>query len=196
MGSGWQVEEFGEHHKGRAVAVLEDGSEPKPALFDTGSAGSVHQTTDWHVYNGTLRQPLATALRGGCSCGWRGDTVHPIAWEQDEDGEPWADSPPGPQDDWVQHMHDTEARAVPVPQDITDLLAQLDTKVQHLTAESPAAALRAVAALKRIAETAGKTAAFNLGSDANAGELSWEEIAVSLGLPERDAHSEVYQYLH
>ena len=82
MGNGWQVEEFGAHHEGRAVAVPADGTEPKPVVFDTGNGPHVHRTGEWWVYDGTLRTPRATGLRAGCSCGWRGETVHPLDWAE------------------------------------------------------------------------------------------------------------------
>ena len=57
----WEYDEFAGEHDGRAAAVLADGSEPKPMLYDTGSTANFHETSDWWVYDGTRRAPLATA---------------------------------------------------------------------------------------------------------------------------------------
>ncbi|WP_406447200.1 hypothetical protein OG782_00480 [Streptomyces sp. NBC_00876] len=62
--------------------VLADGSEPQPALFDTGSGGHVQESCDWWVYDGTRRAPLATQLRASSSCGWRGENCYLLDWTQ------------------------------------------------------------------------------------------------------------------
>lgn len=79
----WENEGFGASHRGRPGAVLADGTEPKPAIFDLGSGTHFHETSDWWVYDGdTPRAPHATALRAACSCGWRGTALHPVDWQQ------------------------------------------------------------------------------------------------------------------
>lgn len=77
----WTTVEFGTSHRGRPGAVLPDGSEPKPVVFDVESGTNFRETRNWQVYAGsTLSAPRATALRGACSCGWRGSGLHPIDW--------------------------------------------------------------------------------------------------------------------
>jgi hypothetical protein len=99
----WQSEQFGAAHEGRAAAVLADGSEPEPVYFDIGSGGSMHRTSDWWVYDGTLRAPLATGLRAACSCSWRGTTRYPVDWDDVDPHGPHLYDTSGPKSDWAQH---------------------------------------------------------------------------------------------
>ncbi|MFC9706349.1 hypothetical protein ACFTWD_37310 [Streptomyces sp. NPDC056943] len=47
-----------------------DGSEPGPVYFDLGSGSSFHESIDsWH-YDGTMRRPPATSMRGRCASVW------------------------------------------------------------------------------------------------------------------------------
>lgn len=48
------------------------GTEPGPVHFDAGSGPTVHQSTDRYVYDGTPGVPVATEMRGACSCSRRG----------------------------------------------------------------------------------------------------------------------------
>ncbi len=189
---GWQIGEFGHAHDGRPIAVLADGSEPKSMTYDTGSAGSGHVSREWWVYDGTLGAPLAQYLRGGCACGWRGTALHSVDWAELGD-EPYAAEPVGPRDDWQQHMYEVEARAVPVPSVLAELLRQLDEHLAALADDGPVAALRAVAALERTAARIGTDAAHNIDTD---DEVSWELVGMSLGLPEQDARARVGRYLY
>jgi plasmid stabilization system protein ParE len=193
MGNGWQSDEFGEHHEGRAIAVLADGTEPKPAVFDVGHAG--HVTSEWWVYDGKLRQPLATGLRAGCTCDWRGDIVHPLDWAEVGDHAYDAETP-GPRADWRGHIQQIEARAVPVPEDITELLERLEIRLDKLALDAPAAALRVVAALERAAEQVGENAAIGIQADVRGEELTWETVGTALGLPGRAARDTVERYLY
>ncbi|QMU71608.1 hypothetical protein [Streptacidiphilus sp. P02-A3a] len=190
--SDWQIDEFGPSHTGRAVAVLADGGEPRPMVYDTGGA-SGHTTSQWWVYDGTGRAPLATHLRAGCSCGWRGSALHPLDWAELGD-EPYAVDPVGPRQDWCDHIDQVEARTVPLPDDLTDLLRRLDERLTDLAADAPVAALRAVGELERIAERVGVDAAHNVAVDG----VPWETLATALGLTENDARARVsrYRYAH
>lgn len=192
MGTEWQVDEFGAHHEGRAVALLADGTEPRPAIFDTGSGSSVHQTREWWAYTGTLTNPRATDLRGGCSCGWRGDTVYPLDWEALGDY-PYDVDTPGPYEDWAEHIRQVEARTVPVPYELTELLQRLDERLSDLADDAPVAALRIVAALERAAKRTGLVAAFNIGTD---DDVPWETVGEQLGMSESDARMKVFGYQH
>lgn len=127
MGTGWQDEEFGAAHRGRAVAVLADGSEPGPVVYDTGSAAG-HASSQWWVYDGTLRAPLATRPRGACACGWRGTALHPVDWAALGD-RPYDVDPLGPYEDWFPHVRQVAARAVPVPDAVAGLLQRLDEQL-------------------------------------------------------------------
>lgn len=81
--------------------MLADSTEPKPLIFDTGSGAESHETTDWWAYDGTLRAPLATALRGVCSCGRHAATLHLLDWQEvAAEGPDWYDTS-GPEADGV-----------------------------------------------------------------------------------------------
>lgn len=188
MYTGWVVEEFGAGHQGRAVAVLADGSEPRAMVYDTGSAAG-QATSEWWVYDGALRAPLATHLRGACACGWRGTGLHLVDWAALGD-RPYDTDPLGPQEDWFLHVRQVAARAVPVPDAVNDLLQRLDEQLVLLARQTPAAALRAVAALERLAERTGAQAAHRISD----GDVSWEAVAVALGLTELDARARVDEY--
>lgn len=80
----WQSEEFGSSHKGIAGVLLEDGTEPKPAVVLTSnSGGNARQTSELRAYNGRYGNPRAEYVRGSCSCGWRGASRYPVQWDAD-----------------------------------------------------------------------------------------------------------------
>lgn len=189
---GWETEEFGTSHQGCAGAVLADGSEPKPVVFDLGSGTSMHETSDWWVYDGhTQRVPRATALRGSCSCGWRGTSRYPIDWQAVAAEGPDGYDTGGPHADWKQHMTDVEHRSVPVPEDVVDLITRLRERLDVLADDAPLAALRVVAALEHATAEAAEGAAYAARADAQ----SWDAIATGLGLTESEARSRLHRYV-
>ncbi|MET7344660.1 hypothetical protein [Streptomyces sp. NPDC005547] len=187
----WKTGEFGSAHRGRPGAVLADGTEPKPLIVDLGSGTYMRETSDWWVYNGhTLTAPEATALRGVCSCGWHGATLHPIDWAQvAAEGPEWYDTQ-GPHDDWKQHIADVEHRAVPVPEDVTALLGRLRERLDALADDAPLAALRVVAALQHA--TADLAGAATLAARADG--QPWDTIGTGLGLTEPEARARLHRY--
>ncbi|QMU78384.1 hypothetical protein GXW83_24425 [Streptacidiphilus sp. PB12-B1b] len=142
------------------------------------------------MYDGTLRTPRATGLRAGCSCGWRGETVHPLDWAEMGEQPCFADTP-GPTEDWAAHTRQVQARTVPMPDDVNELLQRLQDTLTNLAADAPVAALRVVAALERLAEQAGLDAAFNLEAD-----MSWQTMGEALGVSADAARSRVRKYQH
>ncbi|MFJ1902102.1 hypothetical protein [Streptomyces sp. NPDC088115] len=187
----WETEEFGTSHEGRPGAVLAGGAEPKPVYVDTGSGAEIHKISDWWVYDGTRRAPLATALRGSCSCGWRGKDLHPLDWQEVTDaGGPDLYDTTGPETDWDQHIDDIEARTAPVPDDITALLTQLRTRLDTLAAHAPLAALKVIGALERTSADTARAAAYAVDTD----EKPWDMIATALGLTETDARALLMRY--
>ncbi|MEW1693538.1 hypothetical protein ACIQOF_35880 [Streptomyces sp. NPDC091265] len=182
--------EFSAAHEGRPGVVLADGTEPLPVYFDTGSGGHMHESSDWWIYDGTLGAPVATQLRGSCSCGWRGETLHPLDWETVERHGPELHDTSGPEDDWDQHITEVEARTVPIPEDLIDLLTQVDQRLNALACYAPLAALRAIATLEYTLTQAGRTAALNAEADDTAGNT----IGPGLGLPDRHARSRLLRY--
>ncbi|MBT2443926.1 hypothetical protein J7E93_28290 [Streptomyces sp. ISL-36] len=188
----WERDGF-TSHEGSVGVLLPDGSEPRPAIFDIGSGSSFYETTDWWVYDGTLRIPRASRMRGKCSCGWRGETSYPIDWEEVLRDDPHAYDTSAPREDWAQHLEDVQARTVPLPADVTDLLDQLRGRLEHLADDAPLAALRAVHELETIIGAIGPSAAFlALRED----EIPWDRIAEGLGATEKDARTRLFRYSH
>jgi hypothetical protein len=188
---GWQSEEFGSAHEGTAGVLLADGTEPGPVYLDAGSGGNVSQTTAWQIYDGRLRRPKAVSLRGACSCSWRGVSSYPIEWAEIEDW-PYDVTTTGPREDWARHIAEVEARSIPLPPALEDLLGQMGDQLGALLDDAPLAALKAVAALERIAQRVGHEAAYSVRAD----ETPWEAIATALGLPEGDARGRLLTYSH
>ncbi|MCX4451574.1 hypothetical protein [Streptomyces sp. NBC_01789] len=185
----WKTEEFASH-RGRPGAVLADGTEPKPVVFDIGSGTNMHETSDWWIYDGEGRAPYAPALRASCSCGWRGTTSHTIDWQEATGEGPDAYDTSGPHADWEQHITDVENRTVPIPEDVTDLLTQLRSRLDVLADDAPLAALRVLTVLEHpLAETA-EAATFAAQADGQ----SWDAIATGLGLTAQDARTRLYRY--
>ncbi|MGW4688493.1 hypothetical protein ACWEPM_26860 [Streptomyces sp. NPDC004244] len=186
----WQTSEFAGEHDGRPVAVLDDGSEPKPLIYDVGSGTNFHTSTDWWNYDGTFDTPKAAYVRAACSCGWRGEQSYPIDWDVDEELLPFSMDTSGPRDDWGKHITGVEAQAVPLPAGLKDLLAQVDAELEKLADRNPLAALRAVALLEQTAAHAGATAAYHLELD----QVPDEQIAAGLCISPAKALSRILRY--
>ncbi|MEU6625121.1 hypothetical protein ABZ926_30770 [Streptomyces litmocidini] len=116
--------------------LLADGGEPGPVLFDLGSGGHFHESIDWWAYDGTMRRPMATVMRGRCSCGRRGAATYPIDWEKARGDESDEYDPSGPWADWEGHMDEVAARAVVLPGDVAGLLRQLRERLDEMSATS------------------------------------------------------------
>ncbi|GGZ50603.1 hypothetical protein GCM10010387_51070 [Streptomyces inusitatus] len=187
---GWQLEEYGSSHEGRAGAVLPDGSEPKPVYIDSGSGANAHSTSEWWAYDGTLGAPKADRVRGSCSCGWRGTSLYPLDWSQVDDADPDDFDLSGPHRDWRLHLADVESRSVPLPVGLADLLERLEQQLSALADDAPLAALKAVAALERTTHRVGRVAAYAAEAD----EIPWSVVGKALGLAEEDARSRITHY--
>ncbi|WP_405681856.1 hypothetical protein [Streptomyces sp. NBC_00057] len=187
----WETEEFGSEHEGRPGVLLADGTEPGPVYFDAGSGPTVHQSVDWWVYDGTLGAPIATELRGACSCGWRGSTRYPLDWEAVDRRRPYLADTSGPEGDWDTHITEVQARTVPVPADLTVLLDQVEKRLTDLVADEPLAALRAVAVLERLTERVATDAAFSVDT---VDGPQWGTVAQVLGISEQAARSRLTHY--
>ncbi|MFD7499567.1 hypothetical protein [Streptomyces sp. NPDC059850] len=185
----WETTEFGSSHEGKPAAVLADGSEPKPVYYDAGSAGTAHAMSDWWIYDGTRRAPQAAHLRGSCGCGWRGEGLYPIDWDQVVDAR-FDIEISGPQNDWKQHIEEVRARSVPMPTELEALLTQVEEQLSDLAVEAPVAALKGVAILERVTQRIGREAAYGAEAD----KTSWEEIGQALGLDEKTARSRLLHY--
>ncbi|MFF2618455.1 hypothetical protein [Kitasatospora sp. NPDC058046] len=150
-------------HRGFPAAVLADGSEPEP-LPDG--------RTTWWLYNGA-DGPRATAVRGGCSCGWRGEQVHRLDFGDDSATEA-VGKDTGPFADWESHVDLAEGV---VPREVEDLIAALVDRICDLTESRPYAAARAAGRFERAAAStallAGRRAHHNL--------MTWEYIGRAFG---------------
>lgn len=188
----WERDGFASH-EGSVGVLLTDGSEPPPAVYDIGSGANFYETTDWWVYDGTLRAPLADRMRGKCSCGWRGEKSYPIEWDEVRRDDPYAYDTSAPRHDWGEHLDDVEARTVPLPADIIELLSQLRSRLEILSDDAPLAALKAVNELEGIVAAIGPNAAFiALRGD----KIPWDQIAEGLGATETDARNRLFRYSH
>ncbi|WPO76232.1 hypothetical protein [Streptomyces sp. KN37] len=185
----WTTEQFGTAHEGYVGAVLDDGTEPKPAYLDPGSGANFHETREWWAYSGILNRPKAARGRAACSCGWRGADEHVIDWDAVDVFTPLFPSTE-PREAWHQHIADVEARTVPLPTEMTALLEQLDKQLTSLAEETPLAALKAVAALETLTKQVAPVAAFYAENDG----LSDEVLAQGLGVSPSDAKSRLLRY--
>ncbi|MER7912637.1 hypothetical protein [Streptomyces sp. NPDC096068] len=177
-------------HVGAVGVLLEDGSEPGPVFFDTGSGGHVHESTAWPVYDGTLRAPVAARMRGKCACGWRGETDYPIDWELVDRCHPEEYDTSGPEGDWERHMDEVAARMVPLPEDVTGLLSRLRERLSEIDDEDPLAALRVVGELEAMASSIGPYAARRIAFE----DVPDEAVAEGLGITEAKARSRLNRY--
>ncbi|MET9437543.1 hypothetical protein [Streptomyces sp. NPDC006551] len=186
----WQRDGF-LAHEGAVGVLLPDGSEPGPVFFDMGSGGSFHKSADWWVYDGTFRAPLAERMRAKCACGWRADTSYPIEWDQVQRRGPYTYDTSAVAADWAAHLDDVEARSVPLPAEVADLLTKLSERLQSLVDDSPLATLKAVNELEVIVELVGpQVARIAMYGD----EIPWPRIAEGLGTTETDARSRLHRY--
>lgn len=186
----WRSEEFGESHEGIMGAVLADDSEPKAVYLDVGSGTNGLETREWWAYNGMMRRRKAAACRAACACGWRGES-HPIDWDHVDDGCLDDLDTSAAYDDWWEHIRAVERQTVPLPDELADLMDQLEEQLTLFAERAPVAALKAVAALERLTGHIGRDAAFAAQAD----DLSWETIGKALGISPDTARSRLTRYL-
>ena len=181
-------------HEGDVGVVLEDGSEPGPVYFDTGSGGNFHKSTDWWIYDGTFGAPVADRMRARCACGWRGAENYPIDWSAVERRRPYTYDTSGPEEDWQAHMADVTRRTVPLPEDLARLLGQLRERLVDMEDDDPLVILRVVRELESITASAGPYAARLTQRQA----LSDAAVAEALGVTEKKARSRLnhYTFMH
>ncbi|MFJ4343308.1 hypothetical protein [Streptomyces sp. NPDC088915] len=204
--SGWRRDGF-ESHEGMVGVLLADGSEPKPVLFDLGSGAAFHESSDWWHYDGTFRRPTAVSMRGRCACGWRGTTRYPIDWETvREDDDPDAYDTSGPYEEWEAHLDDVAGRAVPLPEDLAELLGQVRERLDRLWLKEDkmrayATMLKTCDDLEAIVAETGPQAARALTHEHDEVEGEGEDGAVpalaeALGMTEKAARTRLRHYEH
>jgi hypothetical protein len=121
-----------------------------------------------------------------CSCGWNGPEQR-LDWEQigDQDlqmaGASAADTC---MRDWDGHTLEVERWAVPLPEAVTALLAELEAEVEKLAKSSPLAAIRAARRLEVLAVQTAYWPAHDARSDADLAQ-----VAAALDLDERGARA-------
>jgi hypothetical protein len=116
-------------------------------------------------------------------------TRYPIDWDTVGDW-PYDVDTSGPEEDWDRHIEDVEARTVPLPADIEELLENLEARLKALASDSTLAGLRAAATVERIAKRVGWNAACDIHLD----ETLWADISKALGLTEKGAQSRLMSY--
>ncbi|MGW7433956.1 hypothetical protein ACWGIN_30995 [Streptomyces sp. NPDC054861] len=187
---GWKRDGYAAH-EGAVGVLLPDGSEPGPVYFDTGSGGDVHESTNWWIYDGTLGAPRADRIRARCACGWRGQDAYPVDWEAVVRRDPYAYDTSGPERDWERHVDDVQARTVPLPAEVSDLLQQLRQRLERLIDDAPLAAVKAAGELESMAAAIGPVAAYLAVRE---DDLSWPRVAEALGTTEQEARSRLLHY--
>ncbi len=145
----WVTDELGDAHGGQPGVVNADGSEPGPVTVMSNSGGGIGTLTEWWAYDGRIEGPAATHLRGSCSCGWRGETLYPVDWDQAHEQQPYAYDTSGPERDWLEHTQEVETTLVPLPDDLRALLDQVNERLDALSGPEPLAVLRAANILQR-----------------------------------------------
>ncbi|GGV18985.1 hypothetical protein GCM10010275_70740 [Streptomyces litmocidini] len=173
--------------------LLADGTELGPVYFDLGSGGHFHESSDWWAYDGTMRRPTATTLRGRCSCGWRGRTTYPIDWEKARGDQADEYDTSGPWADWEGHMDEVAARAVSLPENVAGLLGKLRERLDEIVGDEPLMVLKAAGELEAIVASASPLAAAYVRGD----EIPMPRVAEALGMTEKAARSRLahYEYL-
>ncbi|MCX5387508.1 hypothetical protein [Streptomyces sp. NBC_00083] len=177
--------------------LLEDGTEPGPAIFDAGSGAYMHQSYRWQDYDGMYSNPQASALRGACSCGWRGETRYPLSWAT-TDGENWVEEPPTGdcKRDWNAHLEQVEAASAEVPDKLDKRVTKLVRQLDNLSVDEPLTVLKVVERLDRQLKEVRQATAYQVLSEQECQEdgRSWEEIAAALALPIDQVQSRLLHY--
>ncbi|MEV7279982.1 hypothetical protein [Streptomyces sp. NPDC093111] len=186
----WKRERY-ESHEGAVGVLLADGTEPGPVSFDMGSGTYFHESTDWWVYTGELRRPTATSMRGRCACGWRGEREFPIDWAKVDRADLAAFDVSGPQRDWEVHLDEVEARSVPLPLDVADLLKRLHKRLDELVDDHPLTVLRAVGELETTVDSFALVAARYVSGEKDG---AVPRVAAALGTTEKAAGTLLRRY--
>lgn len=146
------LKELGSAHEGTIGVLLADGSEPGPVHFDVGSGPDTPSSTAWHAYDGRRGRPRAAALRGACSCGWRGMATYTLDWTRLKDRPLWEAGIDlcGPLADVGAHLSVVRDKAVPLPAPLTAVLTDLAAQLSQAAVQSPLVALKALADLRHV----------------------------------------------
>ncbi|MGA5069319.1 hypothetical protein ACPB9E_37210 [Streptomyces exfoliatus] len=186
----WKRDGFDSHVGGVGV-LLADGSEPGPVYIDMGSSGHVPSFTDWWVYDGTVRRPTATTMRGRCACGWRGKRTFPIDWQQVDRDDLDAYDTSGPGREGESHLDEVAASAVPLPEDLAGLLRQLRELLDELVDDDPLMVVKAAGELEATVAFFGPLATRIVTSSE---QLPLAQVAEVLGMTEQAAGSRLWHY--
>ncbi|MBM4795954.1 hypothetical protein HXP44_28845 [Streptomyces sioyaensis] len=178
----WTTEEFGSSHEGAVGVLLADGSVPASVFFGMSSGVGGESVSQWSVYDGaSAHGPRAAALRAVCSCGWNGPERR-LDWGVIGERK-LVEAAGGTADtcmeDWDAHTAEVEDSAIPLPEAVTALLAQLQEEVEKLAKTSPLAAVRAARRLEVTAGQVGYWPAHHARRDTTV-----EQAAAALGLNE------------
>ncbi|WP_203618140.1 hypothetical protein [Streptomyces bauhiniae] len=98
----------------------------------------------------------------------------------------------GPHEDWSAHIEAVEWATAPFPAALDELLDQLETVLDTLVEDAPAAVLRAAEVLGRLSRPTGRLAAGAVQDD---GHLQWEVLGTALGVAPEKARARVTHYL-
>ncbi|MFF7177989.1 hypothetical protein [Streptomyces sp. NPDC008121] len=160
-------------------------------MYGAGGGNPLRESRDWWVYDGILGAPRAQRIRAACACGWRGGTAYRIRWDEVERGVPYAYDTTDAERDWEAHLDDVEARTVPLPTEVSDLLHRLRQRLEQLVDDAPLVAVKAAGELETIAAAIGPPAAYLA---VRADGVSWQRIADALGTTGQEARSRLLRY--
>ncbi|MFJ3975933.1 hypothetical protein [Streptomyces sp. NPDC090021] len=180
-------------HEGSVGVLLDDGTEPGPVYYDVGSGAHMPSTKEWHAYDGRFSRPRAAALRGSCTCGWRGMAEYPLDWTALPADRPLYEADidlSGPIADYEAHLSVIRDAAVPLPAELTGILTELVGRLDGLAAEEPLVALKALADLRHVIAEVGQDAAYEIAAQ----QVPIEEIATGLGTSETAARTYLNSY--
>ncbi|MFJ3520439.1 MULTISPECIES: hypothetical protein [unclassified Streptomyces] len=186
---------LGAAHEGSVGMLLANGSEPGPVYFDVGSGPNMPSSREWHAYDGRHGRPRAAVLRGSCSCGWRGAAEYPLDWAALPGDQPLYKADidlSGPIADYAAHLSVIREGAVPLPAELTELLAGLVRQLDVLAVKEPLVALKALADLRYVIARTGQDAAYELG----ARDVPLTVVATALGTSESAARTSLNDYVH
>jgi len=163
------------NHEGYAVALLADGSEPEPVQVRLNSGEDTTGNSSWWLYDGKEGRPSASAVRAGCSCGWRSTLFFPIDFTDHESTEGFEFND-GPFRVW-QTEHIGALLGATMPSELSDALRVVAHFVAQLADDRPLVALTAIGQMERlIGDQAPKA-----GVAARQQHVTWDAIGKAIG---------------
>jgi hypothetical protein len=177
-------------HEGYVVAVLADGSEPEPLQFPVpGREGVTTKNSGWLLYTGKDGRPLATAVKAGCTCGWRSVDTFPVDFEDEEATEGWEDNS-GPFAAW-QSEHIEALLGTAMPRELREALDTVAMSLREQSVHRPLVALATIARMEKLVGDLAPTA----GAAARKDGQTWTAIGKALNTTRQAAYQRFSRFL-